>query len=108
MPDVAFDANPYTGVYVYYNGSWYAVGGTSLGAPSWAAIVADNAASASHALNSSYLYGTVYGFKGGSALYETEIHDVTSGNNGYYVAGTGWDAVTGIGSPNVSNLITAK
>ncbi len=45
-PDVAFDADPYTGVSVYSTdpssgrGSWYAVGGTSLGAPAWAAIVA--------------------------------------------------------------------
>jgi subtilase family serine protease len=45
-PDVAFNANPNTGVSVYSTdpstgwGSWYTVGGTSLGAPAWAAIVA--------------------------------------------------------------------
>ncbi len=45
-PDVAFDANPNTGVAVYATdpqsgqGSWYEVGGTSVGAPSWAGIVA--------------------------------------------------------------------
>ncbi|MGO9915792.1 MAG: hypothetical protein ACLQIB_13945 [Isosphaeraceae bacterium] len=45
-PDVAFDADPNTGVAVYEtppgssNGSWQVVGGTSLGAPSWAGIIA--------------------------------------------------------------------
>ncbi len=45
-PDVAFDANPNTGVAVYETppgsstGSWQVVGGTSLGAPSWAGIIA--------------------------------------------------------------------
>ena len=46
VPDVAFDANPATGVQVYESspfsgrGSWQVVGGTSLGAPGWAAIIA--------------------------------------------------------------------
>ncbi len=45
-PDVAFDGDPQTGVEVYetslYNGqgSWEVVGGTSLGTPAWAAILA--------------------------------------------------------------------
>jgi hypothetical protein len=45
-PDVAFDADPMTGAEVFQTplrggrGSWQAVGGTSLGAPAWAAIVA--------------------------------------------------------------------
>src|SRR5262249_9533470 len=45
-PDVAFDAHPSSGVAVFATspltgvGSWQTVGGTSLGAPSWAAIVA--------------------------------------------------------------------
>jgi len=107
VPDVAFDADPNTGVYTYCYPYWYEVGGTSVGAPNWAAIVADNAAntSAPHALNLTYLYGTVY-----SSKYSTEIHDITSGNNGSpgYSAGVGWDPVTGIGTPDVSNLILAK
>jgi subtilase family serine protease len=45
-PDVAFDADPATGVSVYATtpsngrGSWLTVGGTSLGAPAWAGILA--------------------------------------------------------------------
>src|SRR5207253_2523854 len=41
-PDVAYNADPNTGVYVYdsMNGGWFAVGGTSAGAPQWAALIA--------------------------------------------------------------------
>ena len=43
-PDVAFDANPSTGVAVYdataQGGLWAEMGGTSLGAPAWAALIA--------------------------------------------------------------------
>jgi hypothetical protein len=45
-PDVAFDGDPNTGVEVYQTspytgvGSWQVVGGTSLGTPAWAAIIA--------------------------------------------------------------------
>ncbi len=106
VPDVAFDANPNTGVYAYCSPYWYEVGGTSVGAPNWAAIVADSAAT-SKALNLGYLYDTVYT---STTLYLHEIHDITSGNNGSpgYSAGIGWDAVTGIGTPIVSNLISGS
>jgi subtilase family serine protease len=45
-PDVAFDADPATGVAVFWTapstgiGSWIVVGGTSIGAPAWAGILA--------------------------------------------------------------------
>jgi subtilase family serine protease len=102
VPDVAFDADPNTGVYVAALGKWYAVGGTSVGAPNWAAVAADDAAAGSPALGLGALYG-VYA----SSAYGADMHDVTSGSNGYYSAGVGWDAVTGAGTPNVVNLITA-
>ncbi len=108
VPDVAFDADPNTGVSIYQNG-WYTVGGTSLSCPCWAAIVADNASvnqNSSFSLTLNRLYSTFYGVNGSSSLYSSDFHDITSGNNGYYSAGTGWDAVTGIGTPNVSNLLT--
>jgi subtilase family serine protease len=100
VPDVAFDADPNTGVYVYQGGSWYAVGGTSFGAPSWAAIAADSASGAKVSLARMY---QVYG----SASYGADMHDVTTGNNGYYSAGPGWDAATGIGTPDVAHLLSA-
>ena len=91
VPDVAMVADPDTGVYVYYNGSYYAAAGTSLGAPIWAAIIADcAAANPSISLTNNYLYGKVYGASGSSVMYKPEFNDLTSGNNGYYYAGTGW------------------
>ena len=99
VPDVAFDADPNTGVFVYFWYGWWQVGGTSLGSPCWAAIVAD---SAFLNLDSAYLYMGVYH----SPKYLTEIHDVRFGSNGIYSAGPGWDSVTGIGSPDVFKLLT--
>ena len=45
-------------------------------------------------------------------LYAGAFHDITSGNNSFggltgFSAGTGWDAATGLGTPDVANLITA-
>ena len=40
IPDVAYDANPATGFPIYVKGAWHTVGGTSAGAPQWAAIAA--------------------------------------------------------------------
>ncbi|HEV2968666.1 MAG TPA: S53 family peptidase [Pirellulales bacterium] len=97
-PDVAYDADPYSGFYVYDSasgGSWYAVGGTSAGAPQWAGLIAvanQGRAAAGRAPLSSALQA-IY------SLASADFHDVTSGNNGY-AAGVGYDAVTGRGSPN--------
>lgn len=38
VPDVSYNANPSTGFSVYQNGRWFTVGGTSAGAPQWAAL----------------------------------------------------------------------
>ena len=99
VPDVAYDADPNTGVYVYdstpYNGQagWWDVGGTSAGAPQWAAIQALGATA-----NNPNLYATA-----ASSASKTEIYDVTSGSNGHS-AGPGYDLVTGIGSPRTANF----
>ncbi len=99
--DVALDADPSTGYPVYYGGSWSTYGGTSFAAPQWAAI----AAIANQALGA---HGKLP-MGGNPALYPlagtSAFHDVTSGNNGYYSAGQGWDYPTGLGSPDVSNLV---
>ena len=39
-----------------------------------------------------------------SSHYRTAFHDVLTGSNGY-AAGPGWDPVTGLGSPNVVDLL---
>jgi hypothetical protein len=98
-PDVAYDADPYSGFYVCSNGGWYAVGGTSAGAPQWAALIAianqGRAAAGKAPLNSALQ--AVY------SLAAADFHDITMGSNGYS-AGVGYDAVTGRGSP-VANLV---
>ena len=98
-PDVAYDADPYSGFYVNQGGSWYAVGGTSAGAPQWAGLIAianQGRAAAGRAPLSSALQ-VIY------SLAAADFHDITTGSNGYK-AGVGYDAVTGRGSP-IANLI---
>jgi kumamolisin len=108
VPDVAFDADPHTGVPVYFQGQWQLVGGTSLGAPCWAAIWA--LATQYHRQRTGKTLGyanpLLYGLAN-SAKRGAVFHDITRGSNGTYHAGPGWDAVTGWGSPNVYNLVRA-
>jgi hypothetical protein len=98
-PDVAYDADPYSGFYVCQSGSWYAVGGTSAGAPQWAGLIAianQGRAAAGRAPLSSALQA-IY------SLAAADFHDITTGSNGYK-AGVGYDVVTGRGSP-IANLV---
>jgi kumamolisin len=99
VPDVAGDASPETGYQIYVDGQSAVFGGTSAVAPLWAGLVA--------LLNQSL--GKPVGFLN-AALYagkETGLHDITTGNNGAYTAGTGWDACTGLGSPDGAKLLAA-
>ena len=98
VPDVSYDANPYTGFVVYdstpYDGEsgWWGVGGTSAGAPQWAAI---QALGLSANNNNFYLDAK-------SANYSSYFRDITVGSNGY-PATVGYDLVTGLGSPLTTN-----
>jgi subtilase family serine protease len=101
VPDISFDGNPSTGVSLYdstaFEGQsgWWTVGGTSVGAPNWAGILAAGAAAGSTALQ-----GNAAIYSGG---YKTNLRDITGGTNGSCgtdcSAGTGYDLVTGLGSP---------
>jgi len=106
VPDVSYNADPYTGVSVYignYNGSsgWLTVGGTSAGAPQWAALSALANANRTGSLN--YTDGVLYSLAGSN--YSAYYRDVTIGNNGLYNAGARYDFVTGLGSPISGQLI---
>jgi kumamolisin len=91
VPDVAGDADPETGYDVRIDGTDTVIGGTSAVAPLWAALIARvNQATAKSA---GYLNPTLY--KNPQAL-----RDITQGTNGDYDATAGWDACTGLGSPN--------
>ena len=119
VPDVAFDANPNTGVAVYdsvtYNGQsgWFQVGGTSAGSPCWAALfaianslrVAAGKATLTSAGNAAYVYAAA------KASYSANFHDIASGTNGscgtLCTASAGYDYITGLGSPQANNLLPA-
>jgi kumamolisin len=95
VPDVAGDADPETGYDVRIDGTNTVVGGTSAVAPLWAALVARlNQAS-----------GKPLGYIN-PQLYQNPkaLRDITSGNNGDFAAAVGWDACTGLGSPNGAAL----
>lgn len=101
VPDVAADANPSSGWYIYTEGSWEEVGGTSAAAPNWAAFTADYDTAAADLGKSAFGYANSFIYSvAESSLYDSVFHDITSGNNGYYSAGTGYDEVTGWGSYN--------
>jgi subtilase family serine protease len=111
VPDVSYNADPNTGVPVYdaVNGGWWIVGGTSVGAPQWAAAIAlANQLDPSGAVNgNSDIYlaaGTAPSINSGN------FFDVASGANGNDdddKSVTGYDLVTGLGSPNVAGLVPA-
>ena len=52
-----------------------------------------------------HLPGVEIGLHGSSSSYAADFHDITGGNNDYCYAGTGWDPVTGIGTPQVASAI---
>ena len=112
VPDVAFDADPNTGVAVYdstsYSGQsgWFQVGGTSLSAPAWAAMIALADQGRTSPLTGINSITDLYNFAGttGSAGYIANYHDITQGSNGYSAL-AGYDLVTGIGSLKANILI---
>ena len=102
VPDVSFAANPDTGCYLIYNGSLEQYGGTSWGSPSWAALCAlVNQARAEAGLSAlSGVNASLYPLLGTKGF-----RDITSGSNGAYTAGIGFDLVTGLGSPDFNVLL---
>lgn len=91
VPDISGDADPQTGYDVRVDGQDAVFGGTSAVAPLWAGLIARiNAAKGSSV---GYIHPQLY--KNPAALL-----DVTQGNNGDFAAATGWDACTGLGSPD--------
>jgi kumamolisin len=100
VPDVSGDADPETGYNIVVDGQQTVIGGTSAVAPLWAGLFA--LINQSLGKNVGYVNALLY-----SASEEDTFHDITSGSNGFYSAGPGWDACTGLGSPNGSALLAA-
>jgi kumamolisin len=101
VPDVSGDADPETGYNVLVDGESLVIGGTSAVAPLWSALIALLNEKLGKPLG--LLQPAIY------ALPETAdaFHDITSGSNGAFSAGPGWDAATGLGSPSGENLLQA-
>jgi kumamolisin len=101
VPDVSLDSNPITGLWVWdsnffeeLGGGWFIVGGTSAATPTWAGIV--NGAG-SFAASTNAELTTIYKHLG----VATDFNDITlgwCGPYGGYLATTGWDPCTGVGS----------
>ncbi|MER8849325.1 S53 family peptidase [Mesorhizobium australicum] len=104
VPDISITADPDFGAFLVLRGKVVQIGGTSWSAPIWAGICA--------LLNEAMLKGgkaalpflppLLYPLVGSAAF-----SDITSGSNGLYEAHKGYDQVTGLGVPNVRNLMHA-
>ncbi len=119
VSDVAFNANPNTGQYVALTAqgssttAWNAYGGTSIGAPQWAGLVAVANArrvAAAKALLGDF-HATLYqAIAAAPATYAAAFADIVSGSDGSCAtcsAATGYDTVTGWGTPNATALLNA-
>jgi subtilase family serine protease len=111
IPDVGMEASARTGVLVYDGGSWFVVGGTSVSSPTFAAVAA--IADQVNGAPLGFLNDAFYKIGNNPARYANDFFDVTTGNNDQfnnpqdpnYAATTGWDPVTGLGTPNAANLV---
>jgi kumamolisin len=104
VPDVAGDADPQTGYQVFFDGQSEPIGGTSAVAPLWAGLIALFNEMNGKALG--YLNPFLYQNYQGLAQVQA-LRDVTSGNNGAFSAAPGWDACTGLGTPDGNLLLQA-
>ncbi len=129
VPDVGLQASSRTGALVYItlppdglggllcapatpcSTGWYDIGGTSLSCPQWAGLVA--IADQINGGGLGLLNPGLYKIGASASRYASDFYDVTVGNNTNptfpsvpgYDATTGWDPVTGLGTPNAANLV---
>ena len=98
VPDVAAVADPETGYQVLVDGQALVIGGTSAVAPLWAGLAArlQQLLGLRLAPLQPHLYGAA-----------SALRDVVEGDNGAYRAGPGWDACTGLGSPDGQALLAS-
>jgi kumamolisin len=102
VPDVAGNADPVTGYLVVVDGQREPIGGTSAVAPLWAGLIARLAQATGKRFG--LLQPMIYaGAAAGAAT--PGFNDIVQGSNGAYKAGPGWDACTGLGSPNGAALL---
>lgn len=126
VPDIAYQASSRTGVLVYLtepantasgpgcggakpcSTGWYTVGGTSASSPQWAGLIAIADQMAGRDLG--FINPALYAIANNPAKYAADFYDPHQNNNGCcgepgWPASKGWDAVTGLGTPNAAKLI---
>ena len=108
VPDVAGCADPQTGYQVLVNGQHTVIGGTSAVAPLWAALICrlSQATGKKFGLMQPLLYAGVTAGAVASGFTDITQGTNTQGSVTGYSAGPGWDACTGLGSPEGSTLQT--
>ena len=104
-PDIAAVADPVTGMKIIFGGHVVIGGGTSLSAPMWAGIAAvmNQYLLANGGRRLGDLNPLLYEVAQGAGL--PAFRDVTLGGNAVDDAGPGYDLVTGLGTPDVDNLV---
>lgn len=122
VPDVSYSAAVLHGLLTYLNipgltsadGAYYLFGGTSAGSPQWAALIA--IADQKTVYNLGFVNAGLYRIGQFRNHYSASFFDVTTGNNAVpassgqpaipgFSAGPGWDAATGLGSPNADQMV---
>lgn len=126
VPDVAMNADPSTGYSIYCtdlgdqscktNYGWQQIGGTSVVAPLWAGIAA--LADSYHNKRLGFFNPQLYTLMRLPNGYTTYFHDMNHGatyryngtlitvrSNGYYTMTNGYDEATGIGTPNIYDIV---
>jgi kumamolisin len=101
VPDVGGDADPATGYNILVDGEQAVIGGTSAVAPLWAALVALINEQTGSPIG--FLNPLIYS----NAVEAAGFHDITQGDNGSFDATQGWDACTGLGTPDGAQLLSA-
>ena len=103
VPDISAAADPNTGALIVLNGQVRQIGGTSWSAPTWAGFCAliNQARQAAGKPSLPFLNPQLYQL--GPACFR----DITEGNNGEYNVQPGYDMVTGLGTPNIEQMIAA-
>jgi subtilase family serine protease len=119
--DVSYNAAVLHGVLTYLDipglaVGFYRFGGTSAGSPQWAALTAISDQVAGH--NYGFINAALYKIGQNAGDYSNTFNDITSGTNSAmefdasnnpvnitgFNAGTGWDPVTGLGSPKTGGV----
>jgi subtilase family serine protease len=112
-PDISWNSAIVSSVLIYESfdpsgAGWAIIGGTSSATPQWAAVDAlANQADGPLGFLTPRLYQL---YTNGS--YSSAFHDITVGDNSWagipgYAATPGWDAATGLGTPDATGLVDA-